>query len=304
MAYELRNPYLNVLKLGAKTELYTPPTATLDIFTDGIRTDIDHILKKFPIVLGQAGSGKSNGVGRILEQVLDKKMQIFLVDFAGEHLGIVEFYKETFKQIDMAAEAPTAAKEFIESNTSYYLDCSKVDRETYLTYIDVFLGDFFKLKIAQEVNQRKPTLFVFEEAHNFIPEGVNQLDIGSKTVPRIKEHLRKFALEGRKYGCPCILITQRPSLADKSIISQSRLGIYLKATYPNDVKRYQELIPGMVLRHLRPVLFRLLVGQCFYVIDGKVSIRRFKRKKSRDLGETPGYAQALGWKEGKGVNTP
>jgi DNA helicase HerA-like ATPase len=301
------NHYFDLLKIqkgsAAKTELFSPPTATLDVFRDGQRLDIDFILKKSPLIMGKAGSGKSNAAGIIMEQILEHKVQIFLEDFAGEHGGIVEMFEEKFTMVDLPGDAIKDAEAFFENGKCAYLDCSKFSRDLYLGYLDQFLSTIYQLKVRQDEKNRKPTLFVFEECHNFIPESMNPSDHAAKLIPKVKEHLRKFALEGRKYGCPTMLLTQRPSLADKSIIAQARLGMFLQVTYPLDVKRYSELIPGVVLRELRPALFNMKVGDVYFVLDGHSPFkRRFKRKKSPDLAQTPGYAESVGWREGKGTD--
>jgi hypothetical protein len=305
---KLSNPYLKLLKmdgLTSKTELFNAPTATLDVFHDGKRVDIDNILKKSLNIMGKAGSGKSNGAGRVIEQLMKNKMQIFLEDLTGEHQGIVEMFPDDFKTIELPQDGKEYANDFLAANKSYYLDCSKYTRESYMEFIDGFLGEVFRLKVAMPPSERKPQMFIFEESHNFIPESINLSDKTMKAAPKVKEHLRKFSLEGRKYGCPCVFISQRPALNDKSIISQSRLGIYLQVTLPNDVKLYHELIPGSIMREVRQALMGMKVGDCYYILDGHApSKRHFKRKESKDIAETPGFAQALGWKSGQGLGLP
>lgn len=57
----------------------------------------------------------------------------------------------------------------------------------------------------------QPLLVVLEEAHNYLRAGANS--IASRTVQRI-------AKEGRKYGVGLLLITQRPSELDETVLSQ------------------------------------------------------------------------------------
>jgi DNA helicase HerA-like ATPase len=302
---KLSNPYLKLLKmdgLTSKTELFNAPTASLDVFLDGKKVDIDNILKKSLNIMGKAGSGKSNGAGRVIEQLMKNKMQIFLEDLTGEHMGIVEMFKDDFIVLELPADGVVHAKEFLASSKSIYLDCSKYDRAVYMEFIEGFLREVFYLKVKMPPAERKPQMFIFEESHNFIPESINLSDQSAKIAPKIKEHLRKFSLEGRKYGCPCIFISQRPALNDKSIISQSRLGIYLQVTLPNDVKLYHDLIPGSVMKEIRQALMGMKVGDCYYILDGHTPMKRhFKRKDSVDIADTPGFAQALGWKSGQGL---
>lgn len=304
MNFQMRNPFLRLLKnqvAGEKSELFNPPTAYLDLFMDGITLNVDMIIKHGMLMLGMAGSGKSNGVGKTLEEILKLKLQMFLFDVTGEHEGVVEMYAAQFDRVDFSTDGITLAKIFIDSGRSLYLDCSKTSRGAYLQFLNQFLDEVFAIKKKQSKPERKPTIFVIEECHNLIPERINSSDKYSEFIPKVKETLRTFNTEGRKYGCPCLLISLRPAMLDKAAIGQVRLGVFLKVMLPADVKTYGGFIPGISPRGLRMALFKMVVGQAFVVADGKVNLRRFKKKKSPDLGETPGYAEAKGWKEGLGV---
>lgn len=77
-----------------------------------------------------------------------------------------------------------------------------------------------------EVGGRKqPLLIVLEEAHNYLKAG--QEAISSRTVQTI-------AKEGRKYGVGLMLVTQRPSELDETVISQCGSMIALRMTNGKD----------------------------------------------------------------------
>ncbi len=59
--------------------------------------------------------------------------------------------------------------------------------------------------------KKQPLMIVLEEAHNYLKAGENS--ISSQTVQTI-------AKEGRKYGVGLVLITQRPSELDETVLSQ------------------------------------------------------------------------------------
>jgi DNA helicase HerA-like ATPase len=60
-----------------------------------------------------------------------------------------------------------------------------------------------------------PFVSVIEEAHNFIPSARE----GTDETPSLVT-LRKAITEGRKFGVGLILITQRPSRVDETILAQ------------------------------------------------------------------------------------
>jgi hypothetical protein len=73
--------------------------------------------------------------------------------------------------------------------------------------------------------RKQPLLIVLEEAHNYLKAG--QDAISSRTVQTI-------AKEGRKYGVGLMLVTQRPSELDETVISQCGSMIALRMTNGKD----------------------------------------------------------------------
>jgi len=77
-----------------------------------------------------------------------------------------------------------------------------------------------------DVGGRKtPVLFVLEEAHSYLKSGEDS--ISSRIV-------QKIAKEGRKYGSGLMLVTQRPSELDDTVLSQCGSIIALRMTNSND----------------------------------------------------------------------
>lgn len=73
--------------------------------------------------------------------------------------------------------------------------------------------------------RRQPLLIALEEAHNYLKAGEDS--IASRTVQAI-------AKEGRKYGVGLLLITQRPSELDETVLSQLGTLISLRMTNSKD----------------------------------------------------------------------
>ncbi len=73
--------------------------------------------------------------------------------------------------------------------------------------------------------KQQPLLIVLEEAHNYLKAGENS--IASRTVQTI-------AKEGRKYGAGLLLITQRPSELDETVLSQCGTLIALRMNNSKD----------------------------------------------------------------------
>lgn len=73
--------------------------------------------------------------------------------------------------------------------------------------------------------KEQPLLIVLEEAHNYLKAGENS--IASKSVQSISK-------EGRKYGVGLLLVTQRPSELDETVLSQCGTVIALRMNNSKD----------------------------------------------------------------------
>lgn len=93
----------------------------------------------------------------------------------------------------------------------------------------------------------RPLLVVMEEAHRYLESG--KISLASETVQRI-------AKEGRKYGVGAMVISQRPSEVDETILSQCGTFFALRLSNPRDRERVRGTLPdGLVgLLEVLPVL--------------------------------------------------
>ena len=93
----------------------------------------------------------------------------------------------------------------------------------------------------------RPLLVVMEEAHRYLSSSTNSL--ASDTV-------RRIAKEGRKYGVGAMVISQRPSEVDETILSQCGTFFALRLSNPTDRERVRGTLPdGLVgLLDVLPVL--------------------------------------------------
>ena len=93
----------------------------------------------------------------------------------------------------------------------------------------------------------RPLLVVMEEAHRYLsPKGDG---IAAETV-------NKIAKEGRKYGVGAMVISQRPSEVDETVLSQCGTFFALRLSNPVDRQRIQGTLPDglMSLLDVLPVL--------------------------------------------------
>lgn len=82
--------------------------------------------------------------------------------------------------------------------------------------------------------RQQPLLIVIDEAHRFVPEG------GESAAHRT---LATIAKEGRKYGTGLMLVTQRPSEIDSSVLSQCGSMVALRLTNGADRNKVSAAMP-------------------------------------------------------------
>lgn len=114
----------------------------------------------------------------------------------------------------------------------------------------------------------QPLLVVVDEAHRFLPKD------GDSSCHRI---LTQIAKEGRKYGVGLIVITQRPSEVDATVLSQCGTMIALRTTNPGDRTQISAAFPDDLggLVDLLPSLRTgegLFVGEAMFV-PSRVRVR-------------------------------
>lgn len=85
-----------------------------------------------------------------------------------------------------------------------------------------------------------PFLALVEEAHTFIPAGRE----ASGQVPSI-ETIRKMITEGRKFGTGLLLVSQRPSRVDETILSQCNSFLILRLVNPKDQYYVKQIMENL-----------------------------------------------------------
>jgi uncharacterized protein len=128
----------------------------------------------------------------------------------------------------------------------------------------------------------QPLLVVLDEAHRFVPEGVD--------TPAHRT-LAMIAKEGRKYGTGLMLVTQRPSEIDSAILSQCGSMIALRLTNSADRAKVSAAVPDD-LGGLVDQLPSLRTGEGVFLgevmpIPSRVRVRKAKQKPVGDDPRLP-----------------
>ena len=89
----------------------------------------------------------------------------------------------------------------------------------------VMYDSMFWSRNLEQGGKNRPLLVVMEEAHNYL---------GSGNSSRASRVVRRLVKEGRKYGISAMIVSQRPSEIDPTILSQCGTTIALRLTNSND----------------------------------------------------------------------
>lgn len=205
--------------------------------------------------------------------------------------------RKRFRDITFEAlPDPSASPErIVRPNQISILYLGGYDHLTQCTIASILLEALFSHR-AHLTERIPPFMTVVEEAHTFIPssrEGTSEaVSIGT---------IRKMITEGRKFGTGLLLISQRPSRLDETIVSQCNSFLILRLVNPND-QRFVKT----VMENLSESDARMLpgFGKGQGIISGQVvrfpllvKIRRDEDLLSSKFGGDENFLeQARGWK--------
>lgn len=146
--------------------------------------------------------------------------------------------------------------------------------------------------------RKQPLLLLIEEAHRFLPENSNAEISKNQTA----EILSTIAKEGRKYGVGLMVVTQRPTEIDSTILSQCGTMIALRTTNSGDRAKIAAGFPDD-LGGLADLLPALRTGEGLFLgealpIPSRIRIRRAANKP---VGDDPKITD--GWAKGPRPST-
>jgi len=173
------------------------------------------------------------------------------------------------------------------------IDLSGVPNEVAGIASSVIARTIFSMKVWQTPAERAmdPVLLVCEEAHRYVPNR------GEAQYEAAQEAIRRIAKEGRKYGIGLLLVSQRPSEVEATVLSQCNSWIVLRVTNDADREHVKSILPDSLsgLTKLLSGLKRqeaIFVGQAA-MIPSRIMIRKLE---SNQLPQSHDIDYVKGWK--------
>lgn len=135
---------------------------------------------------------------------------------------------------------PAIVNQFLtQKATVQIVDLSGVPNEVAGVASAAIARIIFQLKVWQTEAERQnsPVLLVCEEAHRYVPNR------GEAQYEAAQSAIRRIAKEGRKYGVGLLLVSQRPSEVEATVLSQCNSWIVLRITNDADREHVRSVLP-------------------------------------------------------------
>ncbi len=118
------------------------------------------------------------------------------------------------------------------------IDFSEVPSDVLPLVVSLVARLIFSVQQWTDRDKINPIAIFCDEAHLYIPQNTKQ---GVET--QSLNSFERIAKEGRKYGIGLVVITQRPSEVDRTVLSQSSNFIAMRLTNADDQNVIKKLLP-------------------------------------------------------------
>lgn len=278
-------------------------TDGLVIGADGFALPLAALTQRI-VVLGQSGSGKSNTVTDLVEEVLERGLQTIIVDYKGDFWGLqssADGKRAGYDIVTFGGDHPdvelhedagrTVADVIVGEGFSAILDLSNFEsRESMRRFITAFAKRLFFLK----KDKPTPVLLVLDEVDQYAAQKPIH---GEQTMLGAIETLVRL---GRKRGIGVTMTTQAPAIVSKNVLEQGDLYIFHQIAGKNAVKAIEDAIRRNAteeeLRSISRNIGRLQVGEAFVYSPAWLRILqavKMRRRRTFDSGRTPQVGDTL-----------
>lgn len=250
-------------------------------------------------IVGRTGSGKSFTAKGLVEQDLASGANVCVVDPTGVWWGLrlspdgespgfpVVIFGGTHADIEITPDQGGEIAGLISAGRvpQSVVDIADMSGAEQTRFLTVFLETLFTLN-------RQPLRLVLDEADIMAPQ--NPLP----EQRRLQGAANKIIRRGRVKGFRPVMITQRPAVIDKSVLSQIDTLIAMRLTSPQDRKAIETWVQGnadaVEARQVLDSLASLSVGEGWHwaPAEGVLERKRFPAISSFDSGRTPQPGEA------------
>ena len=150
------------------------------------------------------------------------------------------------------------------------IDFSEVPSDILPLIVSLLARIIFSVQQWSDVDKRQPIAIFCDEAHLYIPANTNK-SIDNASL----DNFERISKEGRKYGVGLVVISQRPSEVNRTVLSQSNNFIAMRLTNVDDQSVVKRLLPDS-LGDYAEMLPILDIGEALVVGDASLLPSRIK----------------------------
>lgn len=254
---------------------------------------LSHITGQHLAIVGRTGSGKTYTAKGLVEQLLTAQRRVCIVDPTGAWWGVrssadgkhagfpVAVFGGEHADVPIVAGSGAALAELIATrNMPAVIDLSEFLIGDRHHFMEDFAGTLYRAN-------RTPLHIIIDEADEFAPQ--NPLPETKRMLHQVDRIVRR----GRIRGFRVMLITQRPAVLHKNVLTQANTLIAMRLTAPQDRKAIEDWIKGQAdLQQGKDVLnslARLQRGEGWVWAPEQDVLKReqFPRIRTFDSSRTP-----------------
>jgi Helicase HerA, central domain len=279
-----------------------PAKKGLDISADGsLILPIDAVVTEKQAWLGISGSGKTYGVGKCVEELLEARAQVVIVDTVGNWYGLrlaADGKREGIPIPILGGERgdvpldPLHGKLVAETvaltKASMIVDVSDFTDGELRRFVTAFASELLHLK----KRNKSPVVIVWEECQDIVPQ--IQAHAGGREAAVVVGAVQRLIKRGRNYGIGTILISQRAAAVNKDVLNQCGTLFCFRQVAVHDRKAIENWIVSKSLnvKELVAELPELPTGTCFCWSPEWLKVLqkvRIGKKRTFDSTKTPEF---------------
>lgn len=257
-----------------------------------MKLPVESVTQTFAI-LAKRGAGKSYTASVIAEEMLKSGQQIIAVDPTGAWWGLRSKFPVVIfggEHADIPLEESAGeiiAKSLVENRFPAVIDLSLFRKGAAIRFMLAFAETLYRL------NREAVHLFV-DEADAVAPQQRYQGGDENRMLGAMEDIVRR----GRKRGIGCTLITQRPAVLNKNVLTQCEVLVALRMVHPKDIDAVKEWVnvhgdPATAKKMIES-LPSLPIGNAWFWCPAWDLFQRaeIRSRETFDSGATPKPGQA------------
>ncbi len=252
----------------------------------GVKIPGDYV-SKVAAILAKRDSGKTYTAGVIEEQLFTERLPFVVIDPMNAHWGIRSKYPITIfggSKADieiLPSDGDKIASLIVNQNLTAIIDVSDWPFEDMQGFATDFFNKLYTLNTT-------PRHIIVEEADIFAPQRPN-----AESKESLKA-LDTIVRRGRQRGLGATVITQRPAVLNKNILTQADLFFFMNMAAEQDIKVINELLnlSGMDKQEKKDTIAKIMKfnqGDCMLFSPSwlkRIEVFKVNKKKTHHAGAT------------------